>query len=103
MSPRRRCWGGRSHSAVFLTQSGHEPPKNLAIKFMSRGAKADSQVSLLLRASKLNHPNLLRLLPAVHCQLAVMNLVFVVMEYAEEDLGRVLPERTFTAKETREV
>ncbi len=32
-----------------------------------------------------------------------MDLVFVVMEYAEEDLGRVLPERGFTANETREV
>jgi len=103
MFPLRKFLGSTSHSAVFLTQSGHEPPKNLAIKFMSGGAKADSQVSLLLRASKLNHPNLLRLLPGGRCQLAGMDLVFVVMEYAEEDLGRVLPERTFTAKETREV
>jgi serine/threonine protein kinase len=32
-----------------------------------------------------------------------MDLVFVVMEYAEEDLGRVLHDRPFTANETREM
>jgi eukaryotic-like serine/threonine-protein kinase len=103
MFPLRKFLGSTSHSGVFLTQSGHEPPKSLAIKFISGGAKADSQVSLLQRASKLSHPHLLRLLPGGRCQLAGMDLVFVVMEYAEEDLGRVLHDRPFTANETREM
>jgi hypothetical protein len=103
MFPLRKFLGSTSHSGVFLTQSGHEPPKSLAIKFISGGAKADSQVSLLQRASKLSHPNLLRLLPGGRCQLAGMDLVFVVMEYAEQDLGRVLHDRPFTANETREM
>jgi hypothetical protein len=101
--PLRRFLGSTSHSAVFLTQSGHAQPKNLAIKFVSAGANADSQVSLLHRASKLSHPNLFRLLPGGRCRLADMDLVFVVMEYAEENLGQVLPNRTFTAKGTREL
>jgi serine/threonine protein kinase len=103
MFPLRKFLGSTSHSGVFLTQSGHEPQKSLAIKFISGGAKADSQVSLLQRASKLSHPNLLRLLPGGRCQLAGLDLVFVVMEYAEEDLGRVLHDRPFTANETREM
>jgi Protein kinase domain len=102
MFPLRKFLGSTSHSAVFLTQSGHEPPKNLAIKFMSGGAKADSQVSLLLRASKLKHPNLLGLLPGGRCQLADMDLVFLLMQYAEQDLGRVLSNRPLTEKEARE-
>jgi hypothetical protein len=94
--------GSTSHSAVFLTQSGHAQPKDLAIKFVSAGANGDSQVSLLHRASKLSHPNLLRLLPGGLCRLADMDLVFVVMEYAEEDLGRVLSNRPLSEKEARE-
>ncbi len=101
--PLRRFLGSTSHSAVFLTQSGHAQPKNLAIKFVSAGANADSQVSLLHRASKLRHPNLLGLLPGGRCRLADMDLVFVVMVYVEENLGQVLPNRTFTAKETPEL
>jgi eukaryotic-like serine/threonine-protein kinase len=103
MFPLRRFLGSTSHSAVFLTQSGHAQPKNLAIKFISAGAKADSQISLLQSASKLNHPNLLSLLPGGRCQLAGMDLVFVVMEYAEADVGRVLRERALTTNETREL
>jgi eukaryotic-like serine/threonine-protein kinase len=103
MFPLRRFLGSTSHSAVFLTQSGHAQPKNLAIKFISAGAKADSQISLLQSASKLNHPNLLSLLPGGRCQLAGMDLVFAVMEYAEADVGRVLRERALTTNETREL
>jgi serine/threonine protein kinase len=101
--PLRRLLGSTSHSAVFLTQSGHEPPKDLAVKFISAGTKTDSLTSLLHRASKLTHTNLLRLLPGGPCQLGDMNLVFVVMEYAAEDLGRVLRNRPLAASETREM
>ena len=103
MFPLRRFLSSTSHSAVFLTQSGHAQPKNLAIKFLSAGANADSQLSLLHRASKLSHPNLLPLLPGGRCRLADMDLAFVVMEYAEADVGRVLRERALTSNETREL
>lgn len=101
--PLQKLLGATSYSAVFLTNSAHEQAKNIAIKFISSGAKADSRTSLLQRASKLSHPNLLRLLPGVACRLGDMDLVFVVMEYAEEDVGRILPERALTAKEAREM
>ena len=103
MLPLRRLLESTRYSAVFLTQSGHDQPKNLAIKFIRAGARADSQTSLWYRASKLNHPNLLRLLPGGHCKLGGMDLIFVVMEYAEQNLGRVLPNRPLTANETREM
>jgi hypothetical protein len=41
MFPLRRLLANTSYSGVFLTQSAHEQPKNLAIKFISAGAKAD--------------------------------------------------------------
>jgi len=100
--PLRRFLGSTNYSAVFLTQSGHAQPKNLAIKFINRGAKADWQASLFQRASKLSHPNLLRLLPGGPCKLGDMDLLFVVMEYDEQDLGRVLSNRPLSEKEARE-
>src|SRR5260370_7254907 len=101
--PVQKFLGSTDHSAVFLTQSTHVQPKKLAIKFINTGPKADDQDFLLQRASKLSHPNLFHLLPGGRWQLAEMDLGFVVMEYAEGDLGHVLPERPLTAKETREM
>ena len=101
--PLQKLLGSTNHSAVFLTQSPPPQPKTLAVKFLKSSAKADLQTSLLQRAAKLRHANLLRLLPGGRCQLADMDLVFSVMEYAEEDLGQVLPIRPLTEKEAREV
>jgi hypothetical protein len=101
--PLQKFLGSTNHSAIFLTQSGHEQPRKLAIKFVNAGAKADYQASLFLRASRLSHPNLFHLLPGGRCQLAEMDLVFVVMEYADANVARVLPERPLPAKETREM
>ena len=101
--PLQKLLGSTSYSAVFLTQSPPPQPKTLAIKFISSSAKADFQTSVLLSASKLRHPSLLRLLPGGRCQLAGADLVFVLMEYAEEDLGQVLPYRPLREKEAREI
>ena len=101
--PLQRLLGGTSYGAVFLTQSPPPEPKNLAIKFISCGVKADFQASLFQRASKLSHPNLLRLLPGGPCRFLDMDLAFALMEYAEEDLGRGLSGRVLSEKEIREM
>ena len=101
--PLQKLLGSTNHSAVFLTQSPPPQPKTLAVKFLSSSANADLQTSLLQRASKLRHASLLRLLPGGRCQLADMDLVFSMMEYAEEDLGQVLPIRPLSEQEAREV
>ena len=101
--PLQRLLGSTSHSAVFLTQSPPPQPKTLAIKFITSSAKVDSQTSLLDRASKLRHPNLLRLLPGGRCRLAGVDLVFGVMEYVDQDLGQVLPNRPLSEREAHEM
>ena len=101
--PLQKLLGSTSYGAVFLTQSPAPQQKNIAIKFMTSGAKSDFQAALWQSASKLSHPNLLRLLPGGRCQLADMDLVFVFMEYAEEDLGRRLSDQALDEKEAREV
>lgn len=81
----RKLLGNTSYSAVFVTQSPPPERKNIAVKLITPGVNADSQLSLLQRASKLSHPNLLHLLPGGRCQLADTDLVFAFMEYVEED------------------
>ena len=68
------------------------------VKLITPGANADFQVSLLQRAAKLNHPNLLPLLPGGRSKLADTDLVFTFMEYVEEDFGRSLPDRPLSEK-----
>jgi len=101
--PLQKLLGSTSYSAVFLTESPPPQPKNIAVKLINPGGKADFQASLLQRASKLSHPNLLHLLPGGRCKLANIDLVFTFMEYAEEDLGRTLPDRPLSEKEAREM
>lgn len=95
--------GGSSDSAVFLTQLAGPQSSKAAIKFILEGSSADQQLSLWRRASKLAHPNLLRLYQGGRCRLGDMDLLYVVMEYAEEDLSQVLPQRALTAAEARDM
>ena len=101
--PLRKLLGSTGYSAVFLTESPNQQAKEIAIKFISSGPPADSHVALLQRASRLSHPHLLRLLPGGRCQVMGMDLVFVVMEYAEESLGQVLLHRPLTSEKTHEM
>jgi TonB family protein len=95
--------GGSRDSGVFLTQlSGPESPR-AAIKLIPAGNGADLQLSLWRRASQLSHPNLIRLFQYGRCHLADMDLLYVVMEYAEEDLSQILPERPLTSSEARQM
>ena len=101
--PLQKLLGSTTYSAVFLTQSPPPEPKNIAVKFITPGAKTDLQVSVLQRAAKLSHPNLLHLLPGGRSKLADRDLVFTFIEYAAEDLGRSLPDRPLGEKEAREM
>jgi len=95
--------GGSDHSAVFLT----ELPDNrqrVAIKLIGADpAEADSQLSRLRRAAKLSHPHLARVLESGQAQIGNARVVYLVTEYAEEDLSLILPDRALSADEVREM
>jgi TonB family protein len=95
--------GGAGDSAVFLTQSGNPQSPKAAIKFIPAGTTADLQLSLWRRVKQLAHPHLLRIFDTGRCRLANRDRLYVVMEYAEEDLSQILPQRALTAAETREM
>ena len=93
-----------NHSAVFLTKLEHPEPRQAAIKFISADIPApEQQLAIWSSAAELNHPNLLRLYHSGRCRIAGMELLYVVMERADEDLSQFLPQRPLTPQETREM
>src|SRR5438874_12937663 len=84
--PLQRYLGGSSESAVFLTQLAGPQSSKAVVKLFPEELSVDLQLSLWRRASKLTHPNLLQLYQGVSCRIADMDLLYVVMEYDDEDL-----------------
>jgi len=102
--PLRQYLGGGEDQAVFLTEYAGENPRKAAIKLTR--ADPDSTESHLRRwrlAAELSHPNLLRLFERGSWHLDKIPLLYVVMEYSEEDLSQVIPERPLTAAEAKEM
>jgi TonB family protein len=102
--PLQRYLGGTEHSGVFLTQMKGPggDSKEMAIKLISAGdVAAEEQLRQWKAAEEIEHPNLLRIYASGCCRLADLALLYVVMEYAEENLEQILPERALTAEETR--
>ncbi len=99
----RQFLGETEDSAVFLTNLAEPPSKKAAIKFIPAGTTADLQLSLWRRVMQLTHPQLLRMHDIGRCRLANRDRLYVVMEYADEDLSQILPLRPLTDSEAREM
>jgi TonB family protein len=92
--------GGSDHSAVLLTERGQGEPRKAAIKFVAANPeKAARQLSRWAEAEKLSHPNLLRLFEMGQCRVKGEDLLYLVMEYAEENLSQVVASRPLTPSE----
>ncbi len=95
----RQYLGGSACSAVFLTERGPNRQK-AAIKLVPATlVDPTQQLARWDAASKLSHPNLLRLYETGTCQLGDSALLFVVMDFADEDLSQILPERALAPNE----
>jgi TonB family protein len=96
--------GGSDHSVVFLTQRGKSSPEKAAIKFVQADpTNADLQLSRWKQAAQISHHNLIKLFETGRCHLAGMDLLYVVMEFAQENLAQFLPERALSPAETRDM
>jgi TonB family protein len=93
--PLRRFLGRSNHSVVFLTECRAQNLPNAAIKIIP----ADPA----LAEGQLSHPHLIRLLDLGRCKLGGHPFLFVVTEYAEQNLAQILPHRALTAEEVREL
>src|SRR6202163_5003589 len=102
--PLRQWLGGSDHSAVFLTERPGQPSSKAAIKLMvADGAKPDGQLSRWRAAAELSHPHLIRIYEAGRGRLDNTPLLYVVMEYAEEDLSQILPQRPLAPAEVTDL
>ena len=101
--PLRQYLGGSDHSAVYLTQLNSSGEQKAAIKFIPADASAYAQLAKWRVAGELTHPHLLQLIRVGRCELANTNFLYVVMEYAEENLAEILPQRSLQPDEARQV
>jgi TonB family protein len=102
--PLRRFLSGSDHSGVFLTEYKAKNFANAAIKILPADPSlTEAQLSHWRTAATLSHPHLIRLLAAGTCRLGGQQFLFVVMEYAEETLSQILPNRALTPDEVREM
>jgi TonB family protein len=98
--PLRRYLGGSDHSCVFLSQRPAREPRKTVIKLIQAGAtNSESQVSWWQQIAQYRHPHLIRLFENGRCQLDGNELFYCVMEYAEENLAEILPDRPLTPEE----
>jgi TonB family protein len=102
--PLRQLLGASSHSAVFLTESVERGATKAAIKLLAaNGAAADEQIARWREIARLSHPNLLPLYHYGRTRQGELELVYAVMELADETLAEILPSRALTADETKQM
>ncbi len=108
--PLLREVGESNHSTVFLTEYGEKEPKKAAIKLIpleavqrAYGKKEDAQLARWKEAAGLAHPHLIKLLEFGRCQIDNGRFLYVVTEYAEENLGEILPLRPLSPDEAQEM
>lgn len=102
--PLRQWLGGSEHSAVFLTERNGTESQKLAIKLIpSEDLDEDAQLARWADAAKLSHPHLIRLFECGRSQIDETPFLYVVMEFAEEDLAQILPQRPLTPGEVTEM
>ena len=102
--PLRQWLGGCEHSSVFLTERGAEQSQKAAIKLIpAEDLDEDAQLSRWADAAKLYHPHLIRLFERGRCEIDGTRFLYVVTEYAEEDLAQILPLRALSAEEVSEM
>ncbi len=96
--------GGTERGAVFLTESSATESGKAAIKlFPSDAATRDRHTERWKRVAELDHPNIIRLYHWGPCQIGDTQLLYLVMDYAPEDLAQVVPHRRLTAQEGHDV
>jgi TonB family protein len=101
--PLRQYLGGSDHSAVYLTQLNSSGEQKAAIKFIPADASAYAQLAKWRVAGELTHAHLLQLIRVGRCEFANANFLYVVMEYAEENLSEILPQRALEPDEARQM
>jgi TonB family protein len=96
--------GGNERSVVFLVDYDGQEVHKAAIKLIPADSEeATGQLARWRQAAKLSHPHLIRLLEMGRCELNHTPMLYVVMEYAEENLSLVVARRRLAPAEARAI
>ncbi len=96
--------GDSERSSVFRTELPGDGPRKAAVKLiLAEAGEAEARLDLWTRTSAFSHPHLMRLFHAGLCPSGAGPLLYVVTEYAEENLSQILPERPLTPAEAAEM
>jgi TonB family protein len=96
--------GGNERSAVFLTDFEAPGVRKTAIKLLAADSPETSGLlSRWRHAAELSHPHLIRLLKMGRCEFNDTSILYVVMEYADENLSVVLARRPLGPMEARAI
>jgi serine/threonine protein kinase len=93
---------GGNNSAVFSTEHSEGTDRKAAIKVLALDpGTAQLQLSRWQLTRNLSHPHLVRLLDSGRCELEGIALVYVVTEYAQQNLSQFVPRRSLSLEEVR--
>ena len=96
--------GANEQSAVFLTEYEAPGVRKAAIKLVAADSpEAAGLLSRWKHAAALSHPHLIRLLAMGRCEFNDTAILYVVMEYADENLAGVLARRPLGPMEARAI
>ncbi|MGB8323465.1 MAG: TonB family protein [Candidatus Acidiferrum sp.] len=102
--PLRQYLAHTEHSAVFLTDYADTENGKAAIKFISADTPgAEKQLTYWSHIAQLRHPGLLPIYHTGRCRITDMDLLYVVMEFAEENLAQILPQRPLSLEEAQQM
>jgi serine/threonine protein kinase len=102
--PLRRFLSRSNHSVVFLTEHKALMNADAAIKLIpAHPTRAEAQLSHWRTIAGFSHPHLMRLYDSGSCQIAGHPFLFVVMEYADQTLGQLLPRRPLSPDEVQDM
>lgn len=96
--------GGVGQSGVYLCNIDGNEEQKAAIKLLPASVEdAAARMARWNTAAGLNHPHLIRVLDMGRGQIGDTAVLYVVTEYAGEILSEILPGRSLSVAETREM
>lgn len=100
--PLRQWLGGSDHSAVFVTE--RPGGSKSAIKLIAvEPGMAERELTRMHATTRLSHPNLIRVFEAGRGQIETDSFLYAVMEFADEDLAQILPQRALLPGEVSDL
>jgi|KBSSwiStaDraftv2_1062776.scaffolds.fasta_scaffold00080_49 serine/threonine protein kinase len=102
--PLHRAVSFSDHSTVFLTEYPQLSPPNALLKLVPAiPTLKEAQLAQWNAAAGLAHPNLIRVLETGRCQLGGLQFLFVVMEYAQLTLEKVMSQHALPPEAVRKL